>query len=358
MSDHASLLRELSEVHGVSGFEAQVAAVVRRELEPICEITADRLGSVICRLRSSGPGPRVVLAGHADEIGFMVKLITKEGFVKFQNLGGWWDQVLLGQRVVIETRHGARIVGVIGAKPPHLLPEDKRNAIVKADDMFIDIGASSKEDVEGLGIRPGDSITPASEYCALSVDKRILGKAWDDRAGVALLVHTLQALAGTALGCELYGVATSQEEVGLRGATTSAHATGPDVALIMETAIAGDVPGITEDESSVKLGGGPTIYLMDGSMIAQTRLRDLVLQTAEEEGIPYQFALLARGGTDGGRYHLNASGTPSIVFGVPTRHIHSHAGIIDLDDYDNTLKLVCKVVEGLNAESVAALTEL
>jgi putative aminopeptidase FrvX len=358
MSDHISLLRELSEVNGVSGFEAPVAAVVRRELEPICDISGDRLGSVICRLRSSGPGPRVVLAGHADEIGFMVKLITKDGFIKFQNLGGWWDQVILGQRVVIETRGGTRVIGVIGAKPPHLLPEDKRNAVVKADEMFIDVGASSKEDVEKLGVRPGDSIAPVSDYCALSVEKRLLGKAWDDRAGVALFIHTLQALNGKPLGCELYGVATSQEEVGLRGAATSAHATRPDVALIMETSIAGDVPGISEDESSVKLGGGATIYLMDGSMIAQTRLRDLVLQTAEEEGIPHQFALLARGGTDGGRYHLNASGTPTIVFGVATRHIHSHTGIIDLDDYDNTLKLVCKVVERLNAETVAALTDI
>lgn len=358
MSDHMCLLRELSEVRGVSGFEAPVAAIVRRELEAICEVTSDRLGSVICRLRSSGPGPRVVLAGHADEIGFMVKLITKEGFIKFQNLGGWWDQVLLGQRVVIETRSGECAVGVIGAKPPHLLPEDKRNTVVKADDMFIDVGASSKEDVEKLGVRPGDCITPASEFCALSVSGRLLGKAWDDRAGVALLIHALQALDGRPLGCELYGVATSQEEVGLRGAATSAHATQPDVALIMETAIAGDVPGITEDESSVKLGGGPAIYLMDGSMIAQSRLRDLVVQTAEEEKIPHQFALLARGGTDGGRYHLNASGTPSIVLGVPTRHIHSHSGIIDVQDYDNTLKLVCKVVERLNAETVTQLTQV
>jgi endoglucanase len=358
MSDHTPLLRALSEASGVPGFEAPVAAIVRRELDPICDVTWDRLGSIICRLRSSGPGPRVVLAGHADEIGFMVKLITKEGFIKFQNLGGWWDQVLLGQRVVIETRTGGRVVGVIGAKPPHLLPEDKRNTVVKAEDMFIDVGASSKEEVERLGVRPGDSITPASDFCALSVPNRLLGKAWDDRAGVALFIHALQALHDKPLGCELYGVATSQEEVGLRGATTSAHTIQPDVALIMETAIAGDVPGITEDESSVKLGGGPAIYLMDGSMIAQTRLRDLVVQTAEEENIPHQFALLARGGTDGGRYHLNASGAPSIVLGVPTRHIHSHSGIMDLEDYENSLKLVCKVVERLNAETVAALTQL
>lgn len=357
MSDTPSLLQFLSDVRGISGFEGRVARFVRDQLAPIAEVTCDNLGSVLCRLRSSGPGPRVALAGHMDEIGFMVKLVTKEGFVKFQTVGGWWDQVLLGQRVVIETHRG-EVVGVIGAKPPHLLPEDKRNTVVKVDDMFIDVGASSKEQVEELGVRPGDPIVPDSQFTTMAVDGRVLGKAWDDRIGVAMFMAALERLNGKSLPCELYGVGTVQEEVGLRGAATSAYAVQPDIALIMETAICGDVPGISEDESSVKLGGGPTIYLMDGSMIAQNRLRDLAIEVCEANNIPYQLTMLARGGTDGGRYHLTASGVPSVVISVPTRHIHSHSGIIDVKDYEQCVDLICALVERLDADTVAKIREL
>lgn len=357
MSQLTTLLQTLSDADGVSGFEAPIARIVRDELQDICEVSADKLGSIICKLSSSGPGPKVALAGHLDEIGFMVKLITKEGFVKFQNVGGWWDQVLLGQRVSIHTHKGP-VTGVIGAKPPHLLAPDKRNDLVKATDMFIDVGASSKEAVEEMGVRPGDSIAPAAPCETLTVEGRILGKAWDDRAGVALFVHALQRLSGESLPCEVYGVGTAQEEVGLRGATTSAFAIQPDVALILETAIAGDVPGISEDESAVKLGGGPAIYLMDGSMIAQLRLRDLIMEVCREHEIPCQFALLPGGGTDGGKYHITATGVPSIVIGVPTRHIHCHAGILDMGDYEKTLDLLCKVLARLDEATVAGLTEL
>lgn len=355
MSESQSLLCALSNASGVAGFEGPIARIVREQLGDICEITRDNLGSLLCRLKSAGPGPTVALAGHMDEIGFMVKVITKEGFIKFSPVGGWWDQVLLGQRVVIHARQGD-VTGVIGAKPPHLLPPDKRNELVKLNDMFIDVGASSKEDVEKLGIRPGDAIVPHCECAELGPEGRLLGKAWDDRVGVALFVHALQRLNGASVPCELVGVGTVQEEVGLRGATTAAFALQPDVAIILETGIAGDVPGITEDESAVKLGGGPTIYLMDGSMIAQLRLRDLVIDVCEANSIPYQFSLLMGGGTDGGKMHLNARGVPGIVLGVPTRHIHSHAGIIDLKDYDQTLDLVCKLALRLDAQTVASLT--
>jgi len=357
MSDYVALLKQLSDVNGVCGFENAVGKLVRSQLQDMCEVTTDKLGSVICRLSSSGPGPKVALAGHMDEVGFMVSLISKEGGVKFQNLGGWWDQVLLGQRVLIQT-HKGELLGVIGATPPHLLDEDKRKNVVKAADMFIDVGASSKEDVEKLGVRPGDPIVPVSECVEAAIEGRFIGKAWDDRVGVALFVHTLQRLNGQDVPCEVYGIGTVQEEVGLRGAATSAFATNPDVALILETAIPGDVPGIKEEDSTVKLGGGPAIYLLDGSMIAQLRLRDLVIDVCEQNDIPYQYALLARGGTDGGKFHLNAEGAPSIVLGVPARHIHSHAGIIDVNDYKQTLDLLCGLIARLDQDTVAELTEL
>ncbi len=355
MSDLLPLLQTLTDANGVSGFEGPIAKIVRQELADCCEISSDRLGSVICRLKSSGPGPRVGLAGHLDEIGFMVNIVTKEGFVKFLNLGGWWDQVLLAQRVVIQTHQGP-VLGVIGSKPPHILPAEKRNEIVKARDMFVDVGATSKEEAEALGIRPGDAIVPVGGFTKLAVEGRLLAKAWDDRVGVALFVHALQRLNGRSLPNELYGMGTVQEEVGLRGAATAGFSVQPDVCIVLETAIAGDVPGITEDESAVKLGSGPTIYLLDGSLIAQSRLRDLLIEVCKDNEIPYQFSLLPGGGTDGGRIHLISRGIPSIVLAVPTRHIHAHGGIIDLKDYEQTLELLCKVIERLDQDTVAALT--
>lgn len=355
MSEYQSLLERLTNAYGISGFEAPVAAIVREELGEIADITSDNLGSMICCLHGAAENaPKVALAGHMDEIGFMVKNITSDGYIKLQSVGGWWDQVLLGQRVIVQT-HLGNVLGVIGAKPPHLLPPEKRNDIVKLNDMFVDIGASNKEQVEELGVRVGDSVVPDSVFTELSVPNRVLNKAFDNRVGVALFIHALQQLKDTQLPCELYGVGTVMEEVGLRGATTTANAIQPDIALILETSIAGDVPGISDDESAIKLGGGATVYLMDGSMIAQLKLRDLVTDVAKELDMPLQVSILPGGGTDGGKFHLTGNGVPSIVLAVPTRHIHSHSAILDMEDYKATLDLLCALIQKLDAETVARI---
>jgi endoglucanase len=182
MDSTAELLKRLTEADGVPGNEAEVRAVVKQELEPLGDLTRDHLGSVICTRRGASERPRIMLAGHMDEIGFMVRHISDEGFLRFLQLGGWWDQELLGHRVVIKTRQGD-VTGVIGAKPPHLLAADERDKVVKKDEMYIDIGASSKEDVEKAGVRVGDPIVPKSDFEELSVAGRYLCKAFDDRVG-------------------------------------------------------------------------------------------------------------------------------------------------------------------------------
>ncbi len=351
------LLEQLTSVNGVPGFESRVTAIMRERLDEIAECSTDNLGSLIARLDGAAEQPRVMLAGHVDEIGFMVKLVTEDGFVKFASLGGWWDQVLLAQRVVIETSGGS-VTGVIGSKPPHLLPDEERKKVVKARDMFIDVGAEDREEAtEQFGIRPGDPIVPCSPFEVLSSDDRLLAKAWDDRVGVALAIETLEALDDTDHPNTVYAVGTVQEEVGLRGAETAADAVDPDVALILETAIAGDVPGISDDESNVELGAGVTLYVLEGSAIPNLRLRDLAIDICEKRDLDYQLTVLERGGTDAGRVHLHDTGVPCLAIGVPTRHIHTHAGIISARDYETTLRLITAMCETLDDETVAQMTD-
>lgn len=352
MDEREQLLKELSEAYGVSGYEAKVKSLVHRYFEPLGAIEEDRIGSVICRQGESGP--RVMLAGHMDEIGFMVHHITDEGLLRFMPLGGWWNQVLLGQRVMVQTRKG-NLTGVIGAKPPHLLGLEERNKVVEKKDMYIDIGALSKKEAEEAGVRPGDPAVPASTFEVLANGKSYFCKAFDDRIGVALTIEALRHFATNSHPNALYGVATVMEEVGLRGAKTSVDLVKPDVAIILEVALCGDLPGIKPEESSVKLGNGPALYLLDAQMIPNLRLRDLFIDTAQELSIPLQFAALPGGATDGGPIHLHSAGVPTIVLGVPSRHIHSHASIIHRDDYDQSLRLLIAVIEKLDAVTVAGL---
>lgn len=350
------LLKELTEANGVPGYEAPVRAVVRKYLDPLGELSQDKIGSVICRQDSSTPSPRVMLVGHMDEIGFMVKHITKEGFIHFLPLGGWFDQVLLGQRVVILTQQG-QVVGVIGAKPPHLLTTEERSKVVMKKDMYIDIGATSQEEVEAAGVRPGDPVVPRADFVSLANQKTYLSKAFDDRVGVAMVISTLQAMKDQPHPNTLYGVASVQEEVGLRGATTSVRGVDPDVAIVLEFDIAGDVPSIKPEEFAVKLGAGPSMLIYDTRMIPNLKLRSLVMQVAEAEDILLQVSYVEGGATDAGVIHLHGTGVPTIVLAVPARHIHSHSSIIHRDDYDNAVKLVAALITQLDAETVRSLTQ-
>ena len=351
-----NLLKELTETPGVPGYESPIRSVVRRYLEKYGELSQDKIGSVICRVPGSADKPRIMLAGHMDEIGFMVKQITPEGFIRFVPLGGWFDQVLLGQRVVIQTKQGD-VVGVIGARPPHLLSAEEREKVVKRKDMYIDIGASSMEEVEKAGVRLGDPIIPRADFVELAGGSTYLSKAFDDRVGTALIISALQELQNKEHPNMIFGVATVMEEVGIRGATTSVRAVDPDVAIVLESDIAGDVPGIKPEESSIKLGQGPTVLLYDARMIPNLRFRDLVLETAKEIGVPLQLSAIEAGATDGAAIHLHGTGVPTVVICVAARHIHSHSSIIHRQDYDNAVKLLVALVNKLDSSTVASLTE-
>ncbi len=350
------LLRELSEASGVSGYEKEVREIFRSRLRKVTTVEQDRLGSIVCRKDGTSKTPRIMLAGHMDEIGFIVKLITDEGFIRISPLGGWWGHVMLAQRVVLKTLKGD-VFGIIGSKPPHILSEEERKKVQEPKDMYVDVGATSSDEVKSLGVRVGDPIIPVCPFTVLGTGKTYLGKAFDDRIGCGLVIDVITALAREKHPNTVYGVGTVQEEVGLRGARTSSWVVEPDVGLTLEVGVAGDVPDVKKEEAQARLGKGPVIIIRDGSMLPNLRLRDFVVETAEGLQIPYQFDFLERGGTDSGAIHLHRQGVPNLVIAVPTRHIHSHAGIMHRDDYDHAVRLVAEVIKGLDESTAARLTE-
>lgn len=349
-----TMLRELTEAPGVPGQEEAVRRVMRRYLEPLGEILTDNLGSIVGRKVGQADGPKIMVAGHLDEIGFMVTRITDEGYLKFQTLGGWWEQVMLAQRVEVYTRQGP-VIGVIGSKPPHILSPDERKQAVEPKAMFIDIGAASREEAEAWGVRPGDAVVPVGPFTTMRNEKLLMAKAWDNRFGCALAIEVLRQCKGQSHPNVVYGVGTVQEEVGLRGATTATNLIAPDIGFALDTGIAGDMPGVSPDEAQSQLGKGPVILLYDGSMIPHTGLRNLVIDTAQVEGIPLQFDKMAGGGTDAGKIHVFGAGVPSLVIGVPVRYIHTHAAIMHRDDFDQAVKLLVAVIKRLDAEMVRQL---
>lgn len=350
------MFKDLTDAGSVPGDEQAARKVMRQYIEPYAdEVTYDRLGSLIAKKTGSADNPRIMVAGHLDEIGFMVTRIDDDGFLYFQTLGGWWEQVMLAQRVTVMTRNG-EVPGVIGSKPPHVLSPEARKKPVDKKDMFIDIGASSKEEAESFGVRPGDSVVPVCDFTVMKNEKFLMAKAWDNRIGCAIAIEVLRQLRQENHPNTVYGVGTVQEEVGLRGARTAAYAIQPDIGFAVDVGIAGDTPGVSNKEAQAKMGKGPQILLYDGSMVSHKKLRDFVTDVADELNIPYQFDHLSGGGTDAGAIHLTTQGVPSIVISIPTRYIHSHAGILHRDDFDHAVRLIVETSKRLTADQVKEIT--
>lgn len=347
MADKA-LLKELTEAFGPSGYESEPAAIVARELAKVCEVTRDGLGSVIGRLEGSGKsGPTIMVSAHLDEIGFMVKKITSDGYVRFLPLGGWPAQVLLGQRVTVRTRKGD-FPGVIGSKPPHEMTEEERKKLPEIDKMFIDFGACEGFNLEKkLGLRPGDPIVPFSQFTEMP-GGLMMAKAWDDRGGCGILIEVARAVAATKHNNTVCFVGTVQEEVGLRGARTAAELVRPDVAFAVDVSLCTENADTPRKGMAERLKNGAAVLVHDSTMIPNVRLRDFVIETAERRRIRHHLTTV-RGGYDTGAVHIQHGGVPSQVIGWPARYIHAHSGIIAEQDYDAAVKLLTAVIERLDA---------
>ncbi|REJ30387.1 M42 family metallopeptidase [Caldibacillus debilis] len=337
------LFKTLTELPGAPGFEHQVRKFMKEQLAKYAdEVIQDRLGSIFGVKRSKEGGPVVMAAGHMDEVGFMVTSITDNGMIRFQPLGGWWNQVLLAQRVEIITDNGP-VPGVIGSIPPHLLDEEKRKKPMEMKNMLIDIGADDREDAEKIGVKPGQQIVPVCPFTPLANRKKIMAKAWDNRFGCGLAIELLKELKDESLPNALYAGATVQEEVGLRGAQTAASMIRPDIFFALEASPANDMTG--DKQEFGRLGKGALIRIYDRTMVSHQGMLEYVLDTAETHRIPYQY-FASQGGTDAGRVHTANEGVPSAVVGIPARYIHTSAAIIHTDDYAAAKELLIRLVKG------------
>ncbi|SFD61807.1 endoglucanase [Lentibacillus persicus] len=344
------LFKNLTELQGAPGNEHAVRKFMRAELEKYSdELIQDNLGGVFGVKK--GDGPRVMVAGHMDEVGFMVTQITKNGMIRFQTLGGWWSQVLLAQRVQIMTDNGP-VVGVIGSIPPHNLSPEQRKKPMDTKDMLIDIGADDKDDAAKIGIKPGQSIVPICPFTPMANEKKIMAKAWDNRYGCGLSVELLKELQGEKVPNQLYSGATVQEEVGLRGAKVAANMIEPDIFYALDASPANDMSG--DDQEFGQLGKGALLRVFDQTMITHRGMREFILDTAESGNIPYQF-FVSQGGTDAGSVHLSNSGVPSAVVGICSRYIHTSSSIIHVDDYEAAKELLLKLVKSTDQSTVDSI---
>ena len=354
MTGSIDLLKRLTEADGVPGFEGEVRDAFVDEIGDEVEWIRDRTGGVIAKKVGRSARPHVMLDCHLDEIGFIVQHITPAGFLKFLPLGGWWGHILPAQRVRVSAGDGKKLMGVIGSTPPHFLPPERRTQVLEVRDMFIDIGATSRTEVESWGVRVGAWAAPYSPFTPLANNELLLAKAFDNRVGCALCIETVRGAADHPN--TIFGSGSAQEEVGLRGARTAAESIDPDVAVVLECPPADDTPGFSPDESQGALGRGVQIRAYDPSMIANPRFVEFVLAVAREESIPHQLTVRASGGTNAGSIHLHRRGVPSVVLGVPARYIHAHTSVLHRADYAAALDLTAALVRRLDADAVASFS--
>lgn len=351
----ARLLGELADAHGPSGFEEPVRKIVVRELAPLTDsIRYDGVGSVIAQ--SGTTGPKIMFDAHMDEVGGMVRRIAPGGLLTMQLLGGFLDQVLIDKRWTILGSKGP-VTAVTGIRSVHTVAAEERSRLIPRDMIFLDVGARTAAEVEALGISPGDPIVPWSPFEIMSGGVRYVGKAWDDRVGLAVVIEAMRRLKETGHPNQIFVAATVQEEIGLRGARTAADIIKPDVGIAIEAGVTGDMPGSPAEASQARLGGGPGIFLFDSSTIPNRKFVALVKAVAAAERIPLQLDLVQGYGDDSGAIQATDGGVPTVNLVVPGRSLHAHNGIIDRGDFDRMVELVVALIRRLDAKTVAELKD-
>ena len=351
----AVLLRDLANAAGPSGFEEPIRRLMVERMRPFTKsISYDGLGSVIAVQGTSGP--RVMLDAHMDELGGMVRRITNDGYLSMQMLGGWLDQALVDQRWVIITARGP-VQAVTGIRDIHLVPADERARPFGRDSLFLDVGAKTAAEVRAMGIEPGDPIVPDAPFTILNGTNNYLGKAWDDRVGCAVLLEVMRRFSTTAHPNQIFYAATTQEEVGLRGAHSAADVIKPDVGIAIEGGVTGDTPGTHPEESQAKLGAGPGIFLYDSSALPNRKMVGLTKSAAAEKKIPLQLDLVQGYGDDSAEIQKSTMGVPTVNLVVPVRYTHAHNGVMNRQDFDRMVDLVVAMIQRLDAPTVAKMRD-
>lgn len=353
MNKTIEMIKKFSNANGVSGFEDEVLEVARLYASDEYEIKEDHIRNLYFeRKNNTDDKPSILLDAHSDEVGFIVQAIKPNGTMTFLPLGGWVPDTIPASKVRVRNRDGKYISGIIASKPPHFMANRDKPESLSIDQMVLDIGACSKEEViNDYKIRIGAPIVPDVE-CTYDEDKGLfIGKAFDCRIGCAAVMETMKRLENENLDMNVLGTLSSQEEVGERGMDLITKTIHPDIAIVFEGCPADD----TFQESWLiqsALRQGPMLRHFDKSMITNPRYQKFALDLAEELNIPCQESVRSGGGTNGKMLHVSNNGTPAIVIGVPVRYIHSHHGFTTYEDFDNAVKLAVAIVKKLNANII------
>lgn len=345
--------RDLVELPGVSAHEKYVRAYVKGMLEPLSEsLFQDKLGSIFGGVNLAKDGPKVMIAGHMDEVGAMVAGITDKGYVKLIPMGSVNAAVMLAQHLDIVVDDGSFVPGIIGAKPPHLLRDGVSKQVTDFDDFVLDIGADSKDHAKALGVKVGQQVVFHNNYTITKDGKKIISKAWDDRFGTAMAIDILQSVDKATIPCKLYCGANVQEEVGLRGAGTSAYMLKPDVFIAVDCSPCGDT--FEESEVGGTLGSGFMVRFYDPRCIMHQGMKKFVEETAKKHGIKFQY-YKSLGGTDAAQVQLSEDGVLVCTIGMPARYIHSSTSMIHTDDYEAVRAVILAMLQELDFNKVAEI---
>ncbi|MGT2833260.1 glutamyl aminopeptidase [Streptococcus halotolerans] len=348
MTDLFNKIKEVTELKGTSGFEQPVRDYLREKITPLVdEVQTDGLGGIFgIRHHEDANAPRIMVAGHMDEVGFMIKEIKEDGTFRVVELGGWNPLVVSSQRFTLHTPDGRIYPVISGSVPPHFLRGTNGASLPKTADIIFDAGFSSKDEAENFGVFPGSLIIPESETILTANQKHVISKAWDNRYSILMIPEMLEAVKKENLGHTLIAGANVQEEVGLRGAHVSTTKFNPELFFAVDCSPAGDIYG-----NPGKLGDGTLIRFYDPGHIMLPNMRDFLLTTAEEAGIKYQY-YPAAGGTDAGTAHLKNEGIPSTTIGVCARYIHSHQTLYAMDDFIEAQNFLQAIVKRLDRSTV------
>ncbi|MGX7077220.1 glutamyl aminopeptidase [Globicatella sanguinis] len=350
------LIKELTELQGISGNEGRVRAYLREHMTPLVdEIHQSPLGNIFgIKQSQTENAPRLMIAAHMDEVGFMVSRITENGLFAVIPIGGWNPYSISAQRFTLQTKKGDYVC-ISSSVAPHLLRgSNGENKTVKAEDILFDAGFTSREEALEYGVRPGDSIVPQVETVKTANGLGVIAKAWDNRYGCAVMLETLEAVKDQKLNSTLIAGASVQEEVGLRGIKGAVHQFKPDLFLAVDCSPAGDMDGKKDVEG--RLGDGFLLRMQDPGHITHKGLRDYILDTAETHGIPYQY-FFSKGGTDAGAAHVMNDGVPSGVIGVPGRYIHGHQTLFRISDYEAAKEMLHQIVTTFDSTTLNSIKE-
>ena len=348
------MLKDFSEAHGISGNEKEVSRVMKRYMEPYAdEITYDNNGSIV-GIQKGYEDVTLMIAGHMDEVGFLVREIDEQGYIRLLPVGGWWGHVLPSQTLVVTTKEGKRYQGVVGSTAPHGLSKEVKNKVIHPLDLFLDMGVEDASEIYDLGIQIGDMVTPDTEFTVMNNPNYLMGKAWDDRLCAAMVVDVMRLLSKEKHACTLYGVGTVQEEVGLRGARTAADMIHPDVAIALDVTTSLDTP---MDKGANGLGKGVVLSVMDAGIIGNKQFLRELEKICEDLHLDINYDMMSDGGTDADNIHKAHDGVVTLTLSIPTRYMHSHRLIVHRKDYWQTVQLMAEFARRLDTDLLAKLRD-